>query len=304
MTDVSTLLQSALGDEPPLSFDPADVLMSARLTRRRRRGAALAGTSGALIIVALSLALVFTGVTQAHSTARRPALSLVALEKTASTRPTQGPAFVGPTVRVGGITTSNLAELVERDTGVKLIGVNVGVLPPNQVINLSAGIDVPGDPYLNVQVAPEHTMVTALPTCAQMSDLSSGDGDGFYGPCSITKLPDGSTLVVRSGKTATGGFTMAQALLVSPDGSGIFAENTNQTATTTRLAWSKSDASSLLRNASVHRATSSKPNASSLLQNKTVRLRSQVPPVVRSQPVLDAKATASLVLDLSDQGAS
>jgi hypothetical protein len=134
MTEVSTLLQSALGDEPPLSFDPADVLIKARLARRRR-GVALAETSGAFVILALSLALIFTGVPQVHSTTRRPALSLVALEKTAATRPTQRPALVGPAVRVGGITTGNLAKLVEKDTGVNLIGVNVGVLPPNQVIN-------------------------------------------------------------------------------------------------------------------------------------------------------------------------
>jgi hypothetical protein len=285
MTEVTTFLQSALGDEPPLSFDPTDVLIKARLTRRRRRGVALAGTSGTFVIVALALALVFTGAPQIHSTTRSPALSLVALERTAAARPAQRPALAGPVARVGRITTSNLVALVEKQTGVKLVGVNVAVLPPNQVIDLSAGIDVAGEPYINVQVAPEHTMVTSVPTCAQMSDLNSGDGDGFYGPCSITKLLDGSTLVVRSGKTATGGFTMAQALLVNPDGSGIFAENTNQTATSPRLAWFKSD-------------------ASSLLQNKAVRLGSQIRPAVRSQPVLDAKAMGNLVIDLSDQGTS
>ena len=254
------------------------------------------------MIVALALVLILDGVSQAHSTTRSPALSLVALEKTAASRAGQHPVPVGPAVRVGGISTSNLAALVEKDTGAKLTNVNVAGLPPFQVINLSAGIDVAGDPYLNVQVAPEHTMTTAVPTCAQMSDLSSGDGDGYYGPCSITKLPDGSTLVVRSGKTATGGFTMTQALLVNPDGSGIFAENTNQTAATPRLASSKSGALSLRRNATVHRVARSKSNASTL-RNEPIR-RAYETPVVRSQPVLDAKAMANLVLDLSDQGAS
>jgi hypothetical protein len=304
MTEVTTLLQSALGDEPPLSFDPTDVLVMARLTRRRRRGVALAGTAGAFAIIALALALIFTGLSQVDSTARTPALSLLALEKTAAARPAQRPALVGSAVRVGQITTSNLAALVENGTGVKLIGVSVAVLPPNQVINLSAGIDVAGEPYLNVQVAPEHTMATTIPSCAQMSNLNSGDGDGFYGTCSITELSDGSTLVVRGGKTPTGGFTMAQALVVNPDGSGIFAENTNQAATTSRLAWPKSEASSLLRNANVHRATSSNPDASSLLQNKAIRPGFQIPPVVRPEPVLDAKAIAGLVLYLSDQGVS
>jgi hypothetical protein len=305
MTEVTTLLQSALGDEPPLSFDPADVLTKARLARQRlrRRHVALTGTSGAFVIVALSLALILTGASKVHSTTRSSALSLVALEKTAAARQTQRPILAGSALRIGGITTSNLAELVEKDTGVKLIGVNVGGLPPFQVINLAAGIDVAGEPYLNVQVAPEHAMVTALPTCAQMSDLSSGDGDGFYGPCNITKLPDGSILVTRSGMTVTGGFTMAQALLVNPDGSGIFAENTNQTATTPRLVLSKLGVSSLRPRATVRRPASSKSDASSQPSNGSIR-RAYETPVVRSLPVLDAKAMAILVLDLSDQGAS
>ena len=303
MTEVTTLLQSALDNEPSLSFDPEDVLAKAHSTRRRRRLVGIVGTSGATAGL-IALALILAGVPQIHSTKQNPALSLVALEKIAASRPTQYSVLVDPAVRVGGITTSDLAALVEEDTGVKLTDVNVAVLPPAQVINLSAGINVAGEPYLNVQVAPEHTMVTEIPNCAQMSDLNSGDGDGYYGPCSISKLPDGSTLVVRSGKTAKGVFTMAQALLVNPDGSGIFAENTNQTATTPRLAWSKSDAPSLRRNATVHRLASSTSVGSSLGRNATVRLGSQIPPVVRAQPILDAKAMASLVLDLSDQGAS
>jgi hypothetical protein len=64
--------------------------------------------------------------------------------------------------------------------------------------------------------------------------LSSGNGDGYYGPCHISTLSNGSILIVRSGRTASGGFTMAQAVLIRPDGSGIFAENTNQTLMTPR----------------------------------------------------------------------
>jgi hypothetical protein len=191
-----------------------------------------------------------------------------------------------PTHKVGGVSTDDLAALVEQDTGVTLADVNVAALAPAGVINLSAAIAVAGDPYLNVQTAPAHTMDTTTPTCAELSDLNSGSGDGFYGPCSITQLSDGSHLVVRSGKTTTGGYTMALALLVHPDGSGVFAENTNQGVPASgQLAWFKSSASKQRRNA---------PSPT----------RSGVPPVVMSEPVLDAQEMAALVLDLSSQGAA
>ena len=114
-----------------------------------------------------------------------------------------------------------------------------------------------------------------------LSDLSSGSGDGFYGR-EHHAAPDGSTLVVRSGETETGGYTMAQALLIHPDGSGIFAENTNQgVQLRASSSWSKSSASKLHRSGPAH---------------------STVPPVVSSQPVLDSQAMATLVTDLSSQG--
>ncbi len=283
MKEVTTLWQSALDDEPPLGFAPADVLDRARAARRRRRGFALAGTS-CMAAVFVALALVLSGSPSVHSPRVTPSLSLVALEHTAATHTAGKPRRAGPTVRVEGISSGDLAALVEQDTGVDLDNVNIGVLPPDQVINLSAAIDVTGQPYLNVQVAPAHSMDTATPTCSELSDLNSGSGDGFYGPCSITTLADGATFVVRSGKTSTGGFTMAQALLVNPDGSGIFAENTNQTATNPRLAWY--------------------PTASSPSRSATARQVSQIPAVVRPLPVLDSGAMATLVLDLSEQGRS
>ena len=95
-------------------------------------------------------------------------------------------------------------------------------------IDLGAGVAVTGHPYFNLQVTPADMLITKMPTCAELSDLSSGNGDGYYGPCHIRRLADGSILIVRSGRTTSGGFTMAQATLIRPDGSGIFAENTNQ----------------------------------------------------------------------------
>ena len=77
-------------------------------------------------------------------------------------------------------------------------------------------------------------MITAMPSCAELSDLASGNGDGYYGPCTIQRLPGGSILIVRSGETKQGHFTMAQATLIRPDGSGVFAEDTNQALVGTR----------------------------------------------------------------------
>jgi hypothetical protein len=65
-------------------------------------------------------------------------------------------------------------------------------------------------------------------------DQPAGDGDGYYGPCAIRRLTDGSILIERSGRTASGGFTKAQAVLIRPDGSGVFAEDTNQAMITVR----------------------------------------------------------------------
>ena len=223
MTDVTALLQSALIDEPPASFTPVDILEKARSARRRRHGFALAGTSGVAAGV-VALVLVLGGTVQGNPPRLAAQLSLAALEHTAATGRV-GHSARGRTVhKVGRVSTSDLAALVEQDTGVTLADIDITALPPAGVINMSEGIAVTGDPYLNVQVAPPHTMDTTTPSCAELSDLNSGSGDGFYGPCSITQQPDGSTLVVRSGETATGGYTMALALLIRPDGSGIFAE--------------------------------------------------------------------------------
>jgi hypothetical protein len=80
----------------------------------------------------------------------------------------------------------------------------------------------------------KNSLSSAQPSCAELSDLASGNGDGFYGPCSVKRLPDGSIFIVRSGETKQGHFTMAQATLIRPDGSGVFAEDTNQAMQDTR----------------------------------------------------------------------
>lgn len=282
MSQVTALLQTVVSDEPPLGFTPAQVLAKARAVRRRHRrlraGAAAVGTAG---VVAVTLTAV--GAAPSSRPARLSLQSLASLERAAATARTHRVVPARPGQNVDGISATGLPGLVEQAAGVGLVNVTVGVLPPTGTINLSAGIDVPGAPYLDVQVAPAHSTTTAVPGCAQLSDLTSGQGDGFYGPCTITRLADGSVLVVRSGQTLTGGVTMAQALLVTPDGASIFAENTNQTAAVTRLAWSNTD----LKLFHVRGG---------------FRVSPTVPAVVRPEPVLDAATMSALVQRLAAAG--
>jgi hypothetical protein len=246
MTDIRTVLEEAVSEEPPIGFRPADVLERGRRTRRRRRGAALAALVTGAGVAAAVVGLTGGGVGSAARSpalaggrADHPKLSLAALE-TAAARASARPAVSGLTPRtarvtVDGIAAGRLAGLVQRDAHVRLAQVQVSVLasggPGGQkhpFIDLGAGVAVTGHPYVNVQVTPAGMLITKMPTCAELSDLSSGNGDGYYGPCHIRRLADGSILIARSGGTASGGFTMAQATLIRPDGSGIFAEDTNQ----------------------------------------------------------------------------
>jgi hypothetical protein len=96
-----------------------------------------------------------------------------------------------------------------QDTNMQVTEAQVSLLRPPGELDLAAGLAVPGRPYLNIQVTPPGTMITAMPTCPELSDLASG-----------------------SGETKQGHFTMAQATLIKPDGSGVFAEDTNQALAT------------------------------------------------------------------------
>jgi hypothetical protein len=105
-------------------------------------------------------------------------------------------------------------------------------------LDLAGAVATSGGPYVNVQISPAHTLTTTTPTCKELSDLASGDGDGdgYYGPCSIQRLPDGTLRIARSGHLKSGPDSMAQAMLIRPDGSGIFAEDTNTAFTTPKQA--------------------------------------------------------------------
>ena len=288
MTDIRTVLEKAVSEEPPIGFRPADVLERGRRTRRRRRGAALAAMATGAGVTAAVLALTLGGASPAGRApglaggrTGHPKLSLAALE-TAAAKASTRPAVSGLTPRtaritVDGIAAGRLAGLVQRDAGVRLAQAQVSVLasgaPGGQkhpFIDLGAGVAVAGHPYFNLQVTPANMLITKMPTCAELSDLSSGNGDGYYGPCHIRRLADGSILIVRSGRTTSGGFTMAQATLIRPDGSGIFAENTNQ-------AWT----------------------APARVAKRGHGSGKQVPPVVRAQPPVGAGVLAQLVRSLA-----
>jgi len=252
MTDIRTVLEEAVSGEPPIGLDPAGVLKQGRRARRRRRGAALAAMVTGAGVAAAAVGLTVGGAgTAGHAPglaggrAGHQKLSLAALETAAARRSTQS-AVTGLTPRtarivVDGIAAGKLAGLVQRDAGMRLTQTNVSVIgtggrggAQDPFVDLAAGIAVTGHPYLNVQVTPADTLITKMPTCADLSDLASGSGDGYYGPCHISRLAGGSILIVRSGRTKTGGYTMAQATLIRPDGSGIFVEDTNQAWTALR----------------------------------------------------------------------
>jgi hypothetical protein len=234
MPDITTQIKAAIGDEPPLGFGPTDVIATARRVRRRRRGvyaAATVGVAAAAVTVGTVVVLPGGGAGGAPSAhtldGHATTLSLTALSRIAGRQPAAVPGAPS-SARVDGVTAAEVFALFEQDTGTKVTSAQASLLRPAGELDLAAGLAVPGHPYLNIQVAPPRTMITAMPTCAELSDLASGSGDGYYGPCSTRRLADGSLLIVRSGETKQGHFTMAQATLIRPDGAGVFAEDTNQ----------------------------------------------------------------------------
>jgi hypothetical protein len=245
MPDITAQIKTAIGEEPPIGFEPADVIAAARRVRRRRRGVYTAATAGVAAAVAAGTVLALpgqgggSGTVDGHATE----LSLTSLSHIAGKPPLKAPRSL-PGARVNGVTAAEVFSLFAKDTGTGVTAAQGKLLRPPGELDLSAGLAATGHPYLNIQVAPPGTMSTTLPTCAELSDAASGDGDGYYGPCTIRRLADGSILVVRSGKTKQGHFAMAQASLIRPDGSGVFAEDTNQVIESTKqVAKDKSESS-------------------------------------------------------------
>jgi hypothetical protein len=240
MPDITTQIKTAIGDEPPLGFGPTDVIAAARGVRRRRRGVYAGVTAGVAAAVAAGTVLALPagggggggggGGTRAPGPADGHAtgLSLTALSRIAG-KPPAGPRGL-PAGQVDGVTAAEAFALFTKDTGMQVTAAQASLLRGD--LDLAAGVAVGGHPYLNIQVTGANTMITAMPTCAELSDLASGSGDGYYGPCSVRRLADGSILIVRSGETKQGHYTMAQATLIKRDGSGVFVEDTNQTVTT------------------------------------------------------------------------
>jgi hypothetical protein len=273
MPDTTAQSKATISDEPPLGFAPADIIATARRVRRRRRSFYGAVTVSAAAAVATGAALTLPTVAPAG---HAPALSLTALARTAATRPASASAVPVGSASIDGVSAAQVITLAQEDTGTKLASVQVSILRPPGELDLAAALTVPGRPSLNIQITKPHTMSTATTTCAALSDLSSGTGDGYHGPCAIQRLGDGSILIERSGHTASGGFTMAQATLIRADGSGVFAEDTNQAALTSGRHITKK-------------------------KTRTGVKLAVIPPVVRTQPALDASTLAILVRDIAAQ---
>jgi hypothetical protein len=277
MPDITTQIKMAITDEPPLGFVPGDVIAAARRARRRR-GAFAAVTAGVAAAVTAGTVLALPGGgagTPAGGTADGHAteLSLTSLSRIASKQLTTAPSTL-PSTEVDGVTAAQVYALFTKDTGMKVTGAQATLgRPPAAELDLAAGLAVTGHPYLNIQVTAADTMITTMPSCAELSDLASGSGDGYYGPCSVQRLPDGSILIVRSGETTQGHFTMAQATLIRPDGSGVFAEDTNQ----------------------------ANQSVSDVVKEKEAKAAGKpgLPPVVSAQPPVNTNALAGFVRDVA-----
>lgn len=230
MTDVTTLLRTAIADEPPMQMTQADVIRRGRAARRRSRiGLGAAASVGVLGLAAIAATLANVAASAPHHHAGTT--TLAQLTATADQHAVVAVRPAGDSgAHVGGITAAAIPGLVERSTGVDLVDAQVSVLPPTGDLDLAAGLGVAGHPYLNVQVIPAGNVSSVSESCADLSDLSSPDSDGYAGPCSLQHLANGSVLIVRSGQTTTGGYTKAQADLILADGTAILAENTNQAA--------------------------------------------------------------------------
>jgi hypothetical protein len=275
MPDITTQIKMAISDEPPLGFGPGDVIAAAHRARRRRRGMYAAATAGVAAAVAAGTVLALPGGgggTPARGTLNGHAteMSLTSLSRIAGKQQAAASRAL-PTARIDGVTAAETYALFEKDTGIKVTAAQASLMRGD--LDLAAGLAVTGHPYLNIQVMSRKSMITTKPTCAELSDLASGSGDGYYGPCSVQDLADGSFLIVRSGETSQGHFTMAQATLIRPDGSGVFAEDTNQATQTVGDVVKEKEAKA-----------AGKPG---------------LPPVVSALPPVGADALAAFVQDVA-----
>jgi hypothetical protein len=220
MTDITTRLRTAIGEEPPMSFEAADVITAGRKARRRRRAAcsaavaAGAATAVGATLVALPGSTVPAGITPA------PKLTLDALVHNAATAG-HGQSSGSPTtsLRIGRLTFTQIVELVNTDIAAdrKEPATSFGAVAstgPARELGVSVGL-APDSTPLNIQVTLPGTMSTQAATCS--APITAASGTEYQGPCSATRLADGSTLVVRSGK-ARGGDAIALAALILPNG--------------------------------------------------------------------------------------
>lgn len=234
MADIKAHLHTLTSDnEPPMGFSATDVVAAAHRARQRKRVAVAAIVGATAAVAAVSALTIPGGRADSPGGTTTEALSLTALMQTAASHPANAHA-ASTSASVDGVNATKVVAAAEKAVGARLASVQVSTLPPSGELDLTAAIAPSGGLYINVQVSPAHTLSTGTPTCAALSNAASGEGDGYYGPCSIRRLPDGALLIARSGHLASSHDSMAQAILIRPDGSGIFAEDTNTTAPSPR----------------------------------------------------------------------
>jgi hypothetical protein len=245
MTDITTRLRTAIGEEPPIGFGAADVVAAGRKARRRRRAAYSAVAAGAAA-TAVGATLVVTG---PAGTTPAPKFTLDALIAAASHgEPSGTPGIISQAftprldhgadglaaagiIKISPLAFTQIPELVRTDTGASLTAwPSKGWASSHRTIsemNIFSALATPGHPSLDIMLMPPGT-ISAKVTTATCSTPVPADGGGDYqGPCSVTRLADGATLVVLSGKSPRG-YAITLAALIRPDGSVVIVDDKNQ----------------------------------------------------------------------------
>jgi hypothetical protein len=264
MSEIRELLETALDGEPAPSLTGRGITARAHRGAIRRRVATVAvGT----VAVAGAAGGIFVATAGGTNGATRPDLAGSAMTLSQARAYAQLHAAPASAPSAGDvISPSTLPGLVQAQAQITLSQVDSADLPGSATINMSAAITAVGGAkargqYLSLMVASDKMLATERPDCRSVSAE-----DRYFGPCRVTSLPGGGYLVQRSGHTKRGGYAITEADLLRPDGTGVLAQASNQSAPPPR---------------------------------KVVRLGHEVEPVVSPEPPLSSDRLVELVRTLA-----
>lgn len=233
---LAALLQRAVDDEPPSEFSADQQVMRGRRARRGR--SALTTVSAAATVTVVSLIAV--GVRGLEGGVTDPAAGVPSGASVAVSTP----AATSRSAASSGLTKDNVAATIENELGTTFRTVTVRErmrMPSGQpALSLYGAIaDPAGDTVFIFGMAgrerqpstpPTHERTgLTLPSC-NGSDFTVGSRppeSAYVGQCHSRTLSNGAVVIWRTGR-APGGYARSAAMLGRPDGSGVFAESTNQ----------------------------------------------------------------------------